>query len=194
MSTAAYPAKREAVIPVVEGLLEGLAPFVHRCEPAGSYRREVCIPAITSYEPPDTLIPMPENANGVWVYFDDLIRQGRAVALKPGTMDLDLKWKAKRKLEPPAKLYRILLTAPKLVVEIWMTTPEQWGCIFLIRTGPAEFSRHVVTRARYRGKRFKDGRLFHDFSGQFITTPEEYDVFAALGMPYQEPPDRKVIR
>lgn len=78
-------------------------------------------------------------------------------------------------------------------VDLFITTPEQWGCIFLIRTGSADFSKKVVTKDYLGGwcpenYDFKDGRILN---GVFVLdTPEEEDVFRALDLDYVKPEDR----
>lgn len=68
--------------------------------------------------------------------------------------------------------------------------PAQWGAIMAIRTGPAEFSRALVTVARNNGLRCTEGRLV-DARGEDIPTPEEADFFRACGVPWAEPWERK---
>jgi DNA polymerase/3'-5' exonuclease PolX len=72
--------------------------------------------------------------------------------------------------------------------------PAQWGVILVIRTGPAEFSRRLVTPREYgglmpEGFKFQNGALWRD--GQIVDTPEEEDVFRALGLEWIEPDDRR---
>jgi DNA polymerase/3'-5' exonuclease PolX len=72
--------------------------------------------------------------------------------------------------------------------------PAQWGVVFLIRTGSAEFSHHFVMSRDMGGllprwARIQDGALRHK-DGSIIETPEEADVFRAIGQPYVEPEAR----
>ena len=72
--------------------------------------------------------------------------------------------------------------------------PAQWGVILTIRTGPAEFSRRLVTLQSQGGLmpagfKFKDGALWYE--GQVVDTPEEEDVFRALGQAWIKPRDRR---
>lgn len=66
--------------------------------------------------------------------------------------------------------------------------PAQWGVIFLIRTGPAEYSQRFVTGIRSRGFHVRDGALHRGGLGcgayvcPVIDTPEERDVYAAVGL------------
>ena len=75
-------------------------------------------------------------------------------------------------------------------VDLFIATPEKWGCVYLIRTGSADFVHRMVTPRRHGGWcpsnfRFQDGRLWE---GQdLLDTPEEEDVFLALGRKFVEP-------
>lgn len=80
-------------------------------------------------------------------------------------------------------------------VDLFLCTPETWGCIFLIRTGSVEFSRKMVTKVSRGGwcpddMRFLDGRLLRE--GNLLDTPEETDVFRELGMAYIKPEYRNL--
>lgn len=72
--------------------------------------------------------------------------------------------------------------------DLYITTPEKWGCIFLIRTGSKEFSKAIVTLALKKDMKFHLGRLWR--GSTLIETPEEADVFEALGLAWIEPVDR----
>lgn len=77
--------------------------------------------------------------------------------------------------------------------DIFLTTPEKWGVIFTIRTGPAEFSHRFVTPRNQGGLlpsylKVKDGRIWND--GEAWDTPEEVDVFRACNLEWIEPKER----
>lgn len=77
-----------------------------------------------------------------------------------------------------------------------MLPPSQWGMGMLIRTGPAEYSKALVTPYEQRGKWLPPGHRVHDLGlygpgNVLIPTPEETDVYAALGIPYRKPQDRR---
>lgn len=61
--------------------------------------------------------------------------------------------------------------------------PAQWGAIFAIRTGPADYSARLVTRAKEHGVRCEQGRLI-DEDGDTVDTPEERDFIEECGMPF----------
>lgn len=71
--------------------------------------------------------------------------------------------------------------------------PAQFGLIMAIRTGPAEFSKALVTKKFVGGllpygMQVTDGQIID--RGHPIETPEESDVFRVLGLDYIEPHDR----
>lgn len=76
-----------------------------------------------------------------------------------------------------------------------VTPPAQFGVVFLIRTGPAEFSRKLVTPRNQGGLmpsnyKVKDGAVWSH--NHIIETPEESDVFDLFGLPYVEPELRTI--
>lgn len=70
--------------------------------------------------------------------------------------------------------------------------PAEFGVIFAIRTGPAEFSKALVTKRPYgflqMGMQVLDGRLLD--RGRPQETPEELDFFKLIGLQYIEPEHR----
>jgi len=89
-------------------------------------------------------------------------------------------------------------------VDLFLTTPEQWGVIFTLRTGSADFSKWLVTSRLKGGGRMdcrtvNDGRVWRlveqeaPFAAPIrepMETPEERDVFEALGMDWVPPEKR----
>jgi hypothetical protein len=97
-------------------------------------------------------------------------------------------------------------------LDLFIVRPDrEWGVTFLIRTGPGDANKELVTRRLYQGDggitpahlAFEDGALWrlpyefpHTITGRVpvgsvrIPTPEETDVFEQLGLPYIQPEDR----
>ncbi|MFA7254037.1 MAG: hypothetical protein WC107_05800 [Patescibacteria group bacterium] len=78
--------------------------------------------------------------------------------------------------------------------DLFITTPECWGVIFMIRTGSADFSHKMVTPKQYGGYmpghlKVKDGRLWN--GSTVVETPEEKDIFNAYNMEYIIPEMRR---
>ncbi|QRF74623.1 Histidinol phosphatase of the PHP family protein [Thermoplasmatales archaeon] len=70
--------------------------------------------------------------------------------------------------------------------------PAQWGVVFLIRTGSAEYSHWFVQQGYGHGVRVRDGHL--ERNGVTIDTPEETDVFRRIFVPYADPKERDVLQ
>ena len=74
-----------------------------------------------------------------------------------------------------------------------VTPPAQWGVLFLIRTGSADFSHKFVTQKKFGGLlpshlSIHDGAIWNH--NELIPTPEEKDVFKLAGVDYIEPEKR----
>ena len=73
--------------------------------------------------------------------------------------------------------------------------PAQWGVIKIIRTGSGDFNKRFVLQRTQGGKileagmQIRDGGLYD--RGTLIETPEEVDVFNAVGLAYLEPWERE---
>ncbi len=82
-----------------------------------------------------------------------------------------------------------------IALEIWMVfEPAQWGVQLMIRTGPSDFSKWMVTPRQAGGGlpsylRVKDGAIWR--YDRRLPTPTEDEVFALLGMDYIEPAKRR---
>lgn len=174
-----------------------LAPACERIEIAGSIRRGkdtpkdielVAIPYIQTIPIQDMFGPTDRtvSVNALDVLLDDYIGSNG--------------WIFDPNLRRNGPLYKRLQHREirnhegKLVCcDLFLTTAAKWGCIFAIRTGPARYSEFVVTWAKHRGFQVKEGRLWRvDRAGREheIDTPEEKDLFKALGLPYLSPHDR----
>lgn len=79
--------------------------------------------------------------------------------------------------------------------------PAQWGVIFTLRTGSAAFSKRLVTSVAHGGwmplgMRCQQGALWfvtaNDETATLCPTPEESDVFRAIGRPWIAPERREV--
>ena len=86
-------------------------------------------------------------------------------------------------------------------VDLFLTTKEQWGLIFAIRTGPAEFSQKIVTQKSKGGYlldicQVRDGwlKVWKDDPGVFLSHPtcteDEFFAFTTLKKALA-PEDRK---
>lgn len=87
----------------------------------------------------------------------------------------------------PAKYSQITFQAEK--IDIFWCTRENWGNIFLIRTGDWEFSKWIMgTKLPEVGIKARGGYLWAGINR--LTCLEEMDVFELLGMNFIEPKAR----
>jgi DNA polymerase/3'-5' exonuclease PolX len=88
-------------------------------------------------------------------------------------------------------------------LDLFITTAEQWGVIFMIRTGSSRFSTRMVTEIKSKGFYVKDGWLWknnptptpfgdspwqgENSCNERIECKEEIDFFEKTGMEWVEP-------
>ena len=168
------------VRPVAERIVEALAPYCERIELAGSLRR--MRPQIGDIE----IVAIPRRPVNLF---------GQTLDNGPTGLDRFLDERGVRFAKRGRKYQQF--TYGRYKVDLFLTTAETWGCVFAIRTGSADFSHWLVSpqprgacpwSVRFGGKDAHPGRLLHD--GRLLATPEESDVFAALGLAWVEPEER----
>ena len=87
----------------------------------------------------------------------------------------------------PSKYSQIVFQSEK--IDIFWANKDNWGNIFLIRTGDWEFSKWIMgIKTREVGLRQRDGYLWR--GDERLNCPEEKDFFNRLGMDYIEPNTR----
>ena len=165
---------------IAEKYCELLHPYCHRVEIAGSIRRKkpevkdieiVCIPK-----------RMPLNG-GLFGYSPD------ELVTDPG-FDEIINSLEKIKGEPGGKYTQRKLTEG-INLDLFICFKRNWGNIFAIRTGSAEYS-HKVLATGWVKKGFKgiDGFLYKGKTR--IDLFEEEDLFRLLGIPWIEPEKREI--
>ena len=164
------------ILPIAQRLLRGLAPYCARIELAGSLRRNR--PMVGDIE----LVAIPHRPV-------DLL--GQELTDMPTPLDRFLDAQA-IPFTKRGRKYQQFTYGP-YTVDLFLAAPATWGSIYTIRTGSADFSRWLVTSQPARGAApaevaFIDGRL--TAHGRLLHTPEEADVFNALGLAYIPPADR----
>jgi len=84
---------------------------------------------------------------------------------------------------------RILPSGIKL--DLFLCDESNWGSIFAIRTGSADYSHEVLAKGWVRnGYKSEGGHLYKD--GVEYEVPEEKDLFKLAGVPYVEPEKRNL--
>jgi DNA polymerase/3'-5' exonuclease PolX len=97
--------------------------------------------------------------------------------------------------------FAVLAPTPIPVDLFAVRPPAQWGPLLAIRTGPADYSRRLVTSALGRGLRCQDGRLIRvnakgepqlgpDGQPIALDTPTEREFIERCGMRYLDPAQR----
>lgn len=169
---------------IAEAFAENIRPYCLRVELAGSLRRE------TTHVGDIEIVAIPYR-------IVDLFGEEREEG--PTELDRYLDGENHHFSSRGAKYQRINLMEaigadPILVsVDLFLPTSRTWGSIFTIRTGGWEFSRWLVTSqlaggAAPVGITFREGRVYK--GGRLLSTPEEADVFAAVGLAFIPPKQR----
>lgn len=187
-----------------EALRDLLAPACERIELAGSIRRRrpevkdielVCIPRI------DT-----GTATDIWGTPEPIdLLEGRLTALMMDAHarrdDAGLAIREVEMVRADGSIVRTHRAGPAYKALLWARMPvdlfvvrgtADWGVIFTIRTGPADWSQRLVTDCQRRFMRVEGGRLLHH--GEHVPCPEEADFLAAIGQPWVDPWERTAER
>lgn len=167
-------------------IMAGLAPGAHRIEVAGSMRRGrpdvgdielVAVPIVDTV--PDGMFAT-QDVNRLTDRIDLLIEQGTLASHPTDPKRGD-------------RYSKLLHPGSGLQVDLFSATADTFGIIYLIRTGPADYSRRMVTDMRRRGFHVGGGALHRGGLGcgaytcEVVPTPEEGDVYRALGLTFISP-------
>lgn len=154
----------DKALEIAEKTKELLAPYCERIEIAGSIRRKK--PEVKDIE----LVAIPKP------YDVGLFENGIANVVN--------QWK-KVKGELPCK-YTQRLLPDGITLDLFFANQENWGLIYALRTGSAEYSHKVLATGWVKlGYNSEGGHLCID--GKQIDTREEKDLFELIGVPYIEP-------
>ena len=162
-----------------------MRPFCVRCEIAGSIRRrkeevkdiEIVAVAEWELEKYDLFAEAKVNKLFRWAVSCAYVRW-----IKPGTSEI-INWQP----QPTGKYWRGLLPSG-IKLDLFIADYSNFGLIYAIRTGSAEFTTALVTHAKRVGLPCVDGHLTRD--GKPLETPEEGDVFDLLGLEHVAPHER----
>lgn len=76
-------------------------------------------------------------------------------------------------------------------VDMFIASQDNWGYIFAIRTGSAEYSHNVLANGWVK-KGFKGIDGFLTRNGEIIPVREEIDLFKLIGVDYTPPKEREL--
>ena len=179
---------------VANRLAEALSAWCARLEIAGSLRRGkpevgdielVAIPLVEEQVQRDLFGEVVERTTENLLFLElDALMAGGAIAADPPSPDLKRAWGEKYR-----KFWLLINDRWGLIqVDLFLTTPEAWGAIFTLRTGPADFSEALVTHFKYHTPyRQQGGALVRQDTGAVVPVPEEADYFRLAGLPFITP-------
>jgi len=147
---------------IAEEVIKRLSPYCQRIEVAGSIRRKK--PFVNDID----LVLIP---NDLWNFRAELMKLGQ------------LKMSGK-------KIMRLMVA--DVQVDIYIADEVTWATLLLIRTGSTENNIRLCNLAKKRGWRLAasgDG-LFNE-AGERIAGDTEESIYAALGVPWQQPEERR---
>lgn len=182
---------------IADCFLERIRPACERAELAGSLRRRrpecrdievVAIPRFSKRvhaieKPGDlfaaaTTVETVEKVNDTWARVDELADSGSF---------------SKR----GERFRQFCFAGAK--VDVFLADQDNWGNIFLIRTGSADFSHWLMGELNTRGYTSHEGRIHrHDGTkarnphGPPLSTPDEVGVFRLAGHMYIDPNKREI--
>jgi len=146
---------------IAEEVVKHLSPYCQRIEVAGSIRRK---------KPWVNDVDLVLIASDLWNLYAEVMKLGQVKV-------------------NGSKLMRVMVGSVQ--VDIYIADERIWATLLLIRTGSAENNIRLATLAKNRGWRLAasgDG-LFNENEERIAGDTEE-SIYAALGLPYQQPWER----
>ena len=180
----------EDVMPIAYTLKALLAPGCQKIEIAGSLRRQR--PTVKDIElvAQPTMLPIDTLFGDIYGYASALdpilahLQKTGYLSLAGKNGERYKQFRVRGEIGPKLDLFIVL-------------PPAQWGVIFAIRTGPAAFSRRLVTSRRHGGMlpshlHVKGGAVRHNAAPRkIIETPTEAALFELLEMDWIPPEKRQ---
>ena len=155
---------------IAERIMAELSPHCERIAIAGSIRRNK--PEVKDIE----IVAIPKH------YDVGLFETGIAAVVN--------RWQKVKGELPCRYTQRILPDGIKL--DLFFAEYSNWGLIFAVRTGSAEYSHKVLATAWVKaGYNSKDGHLY-DKAGHRYSIREEKDLYSRIGLPYVSPEMRNL--
>ena len=159
-------------------LLEKLEPFCDRAAIAGSVRRKK--PVVHDIE----ICAIPKMTTGRNLFNEPVL-----------THDISHAVSGFGRFIKNGPRYKQIYLPEGIILDLFLVIPPaQWGYLLSLRTGPADFSRLLVTPRQKRGwlpshSKAIDGMVV---TGQTrVLMPEEVDYFEFCGLPFIEPEKRE---
>lgn len=189
MSLAKNKMSYSAAIKIALPLVKTIEPYCTRVEIAGSLRRKNEYDDGDTYMVSDIEICCIPRILSTVDLFESVISEKSALESPESPT------RRMGNLLKDGEKYKQIALPEGIKLDLFIVTPPaQWGVIFAIRTGPANYSRWLVTERPYGamppGFKVCDGCLHHN--GKVIYTPEERDFFKEIGLTYLAPSVRQM--
>lgn len=92
--------------------------------------------------------------------------------------------------EPKMDAMNLLVQLPKVQLDIFCARADTWATLLLCRTGSREHNIFFANYAKERGGHWNPYKGL-TLNGDLVPAKTEEDLYAALGVPYLDPPDRE---
>lgn len=189
---------------LAQELVALMQPFCRQIQIAGSVRREVpdvkdlelvAVPLWEDRALEGVLFDFPNKVNLLHEALTNLGSQAIKIEwIKPGTSVIE-PWPIK----PDGKYWRGLVAGADgngpletIKLDLFLAREENFGVIYTIRTGSADFSRELVTYARDKTDyRVEGGEL--KYKGQTVSCPDEETLFQSLNLRWVDPRARSGV-
>ena len=156
---------------IAQGVVHKLMPVTEAIKICGSVRRKQ--PECSDID----VVVIPKR-----IGIKDLFGNTTGYGISREFIDVVNQWK-KVKGDAFGKYTQRLVDGEK--VEISIATPENFGNLVMIRSGPADFSHKMMLAVLKRGLEQRDGYLWKD--DKIIPCYTEEDFFSVLNLPYIVP-------
>lgn len=160
----------EDALAIANEVLEELRPHCVRIEIAGSIRRKKALVGDIEI----VAIPKP--------YTTGAVESGIALVVN--------KWmKVKGKMEYGKTKYTQRILKEGIKLDLFVADETNWGLIFAMRTGSADFS-HKVLASGWVSRGFKSIGGYMTRDGEKLEVKEEVDLFRIAGVLFKQPSER----
>jgi len=155
-------------IQIANEIIEIIKPYCSRIEIAGSTRRAK--PKVNDIE----IVAIPANLN--------------SLKNKLGMHLISMQGSKKSNPFNKAGERYIQFNYKNEQIDLFLSSEDNWGLIYLIRTGSAEFSSKMLARwKKVSGGGYSENGYLHTAEGKVIITKEEIDVFKLCEMEFVKP-------
>lgn len=173
--------KLEEAIKIAAHVFAYLAPYCEKIEVAGSIRRKK--PNVKDIE----IVCVPKEVLVMHDLFNEDVTQR-----DPRFVCAVNVW-PKVKGEPTGRHTQRIIPyedgKKSIKLDLFMCRPDNFGVIFAIRTGPADFSQNMIAKRAYEVyMRIQGGMLIRN--GEALNVPDEETLFKYLQLPYMPPEER----